>query len=116
MKKYLAPLVLCFGALILVACSKAEEVVVETINNIDGRYVANAYGFELDVEIDGETISGEASVGIVDSDITGSVDLQGQEIDIDLTESKSISGTYEKMENGDLEVDFSGKTIVFEKQ
>ncbi|HFI0635264.1 TPA: hypothetical protein ACGO2G_001755 [Streptococcus suis] len=116
MKKYGSGIVLVLGTLFLVACSKAEEVVVETLNNVDGRYLADAYGFELDIEIDGETITGEASIGIVDSDITGSVDLQGQEIDIDLSDSKSISGTYERLENGDLEVDFSGKMIVFEKQ
>lgn len=116
MKKYLSVLVLFLGSIFLVACSRAEKAVVETINNVDGRYIANAYGFELDVEIEGKSITGEASMGIVDSDITGSVDLQGQEIDIDFSDSKSILGTYEKLENGDLEVEFSGKTILFEKQ
>lgn len=108
-------LVLLFGFMLLVGCAKVENEVTNLIKSIDGSYSTTVSGVDVDIKVDGEEITGKAGVGFLAKDISGTVDLKNQKISIDVAGNLSISGEYEVVSGGDLEVDVSGQTIVFEK-
>lgn len=115
MKTIKLMLALVFSLVTLVACAKVENEVVNLVKSIDGSYSTVITGVDVDLTIKGEEVTGKAGIGFVSKDISGTVDLKKQKISIDVAGDFSLSGAYEIVNGGDLEVEVSGQTIVFEK-
>lgn len=115
--KRLKMLILLVVIFTLTACSQVKDVVVNTVKSIDGNYTTELYGFNIDIEVSGEKITGDASMLGLSKGITGSVDLEDEEIKFDIAgEGNAIKGNYEVEDNGDLEVNIGNQTLTFEKK